>query len=596
MEASTRRSGPPVRCGGVARRAGRLTFGVLAALALSAIMWTWLAASAAAADQSPAPRVVKYYIVPRTGHGPANLFDIAAQTLGDSARFMQIFKINKGRLQPNGGRLENPKVVEAGWVLQLPPDAAGRGVHFGTLPRPNPSTRPTPHPRPRSSPSSPLSQPRAAPSSSTAGFVVADLALVIVGGLAVAGGLVLPRKGRRRRIAGPSRVRGPDHAEPLARTPERVLPGSDVADPAHRSWRTDAVLPADWPADHPSRPQQAVDYRGWPADHPSRPQQAVDYQGWPHHGPGGPGAGAVRGQPVPAGFAAPAPAPHHHSPAPHYPPAPRHSPPPHHPAPPPPLPAQANYPSPTAPPGAPWSTDTLRVASLLISEAEAEANKIRAEATAVREEAAAQAAAVREAAEQQAEGLRSSLQAMSTELGEVAAFVTERLTIPGAPIAPDTFKAGPSAPADPTATPTPAPPASANAAPTRVPTRKRAPTPPTKPGKATKPSKPAKPSKPTKPGQRPRQVRAIRMLVAACIGLSLFAAVSGTTEIFLHGFSFFVFRSAGTGATPGSGLQEDQGPGQPDAPGTHHIVTPHHKAKQHKTKHLHHRPVNQHGG
>lgn len=48
----------------------------------------------------------------------------------------------------------------------------------------------------------------------------------------------------------------------------------------------------------------------------------------------------------------------------------------------------------------------------------------------------------------------------------------------------------------------------------------------------------------------------------------MIAAVAGVTEICLHGFAFFVFRSVGTGETgrgPG-GLTEDQGPGLPGAP------------------------------
>jgi len=49
----------------------------------------------------------------------------------------------------------------------------------------------------------------------------------------------------------------------------------------------------------------------------------------------------------------------------------------------------------------------------------------------------------------------------------------------------------------------------------------------------------------------------------------LFALTAGGTEVALHGFKFFVFRSAGTGETSGSGLQENQGPGQPDAPAAH---------------------------
>jgi hypothetical protein len=53
---------------------------------------------------------------------------------------------------------------------------------------------------------------------------------------------------------------------------------------------------------------------------------------------------------------------------------------------------------------------------------------------------------------------------------------------------------------------------------------------------------------------------------AATAALFLFAIVSGATEVALHGFSFFVFRSTGVGETGPTGLQEDQGPGQPDAP------------------------------
>jgi hypothetical protein len=71
------------------------------------------------------------------------------------------------------------------------------------------------------------------------------------------------------------------------------------------------------------------------------------------------------------------------------------------------------------------------------------------------------------------------------------------------------------------------------------------------------------------------------MMVIAVISLVSIGAVSGTVELFLHGAPFFVFRSQGTGAT-NVGLQENQGPGQPDAPGTHHPAVVHHKAKQHQ--------------
>jgi hypothetical protein len=69
-----------------------------------------------------------------------------------------------------------------------------------------------------------------------------------------------------------------------------------------------------------------------------------------------------------------------------------------------------------------------------------------------------------------------------------------------------------------------------------------------------------------RPQRPPRQLVAIRVAAAATAALFLIAVTAGTTELALHGFAFFVFRSAGTGETGPTGLQEDQGPGQPDAP------------------------------
>ena len=51
--------------------------------------------------------------------------------------------------------------------------------------------------------------------------------------------------------------------------------------------------------------------------------------------------------------------------------------------------------------------------------------------------------------------------------------------------------------------------------------------------------------------------------------LVVFALTAGATEVALHGFKFFAFRAAGTGETARTGLQENQGPGQPGAPGAH---------------------------
>jgi hypothetical protein len=69
-----------------------------------------------------------------------------------------------------------------------------------------------------------------------------------------------------------------------------------------------------------------------------------------------------------------------------------------------------------------------------------------------------------------------------------------------------------------------------------------------------------------RPQGPPRQLVAIRVAAAATAALFLIALASATTELALHGFAFFVFRSTGTGETGPGGLQENQGPGQPDAP------------------------------
>jgi hypothetical protein len=591
---------------------------VLAALALLATLWIGPAAGAAVTARTPTPAPVKYFVVPARANGPATLFEIAAQTLGDGSRFMQIFRLNKGRLQPNGGRLENPRIIEPGWVLELPSEARGPGVHFGPLPQPTASASAAP-------PSRPPARPADASSSSAVDVLVSILALVAAGALAVVGARLArrPRRGRRR-AAERGRERRHDRLGqprmPSAARAARPSALADTADPAYSfsppsmatpaSWPADhpsrpqrAVDYRDWPADHPSRPQQAVDYRDWPADHPSRPQQAVDYRRWPDRGPAGPQGWIGSGQPVPAapvGFGnaalnqpVSAPQPRHS----------RTSPPSFAPAYGPAVQARAQDLERTEDLE---HTDALRVASLLLSEAGVEADRIRAEAAAYREQAAMQAVSVREAAEQEAEKLRVSLQAMSAELSQVAAFVTRTLEFPAEPgtssqpdaAAPESWaQATPTTsartPASSARTPaTPARTASAGrlqgsprasepearttTKPDNVPSRERGTRRRTSPGPAPKASPAAK------PGERPRQIRAARIVVAAFIGLSLLGAVTGTAELFLHGFPFFVFRSAGTGGTPSNGRQEDQGPGQPDAPGARHHAAPRHHPNSHQ--------------
>jgi hypothetical protein len=63
-------------------------------------------------------------------------------------------------------------------------------------------------------------------------------------------------------------------------------------------------------------------------------------------------------------------------------------------------------------------------------------------------------------------------------------------------------------------------------------------------------------------------------MIFAFIALALFALTVSAVKIAQNGFAFFLFRNAGAGAGNAQNLNEDQGPGQPDAPGTHHGGTP----------------------
>jgi hypothetical protein len=205
--------------------------------------------------------------------------------------------------------------------------------------------------------------------------------------------------------------------------------------------------------------------------------------------------------------------------------------------------------------------DALRIANMLIAEAEEEAHNIRAEAYAVRDQATAEAANLREAAERDAAKVRASLDAMSAELNQVAASVTQRLRMPD--WAETTTETDVVKPEPPTRALTGR-------------TGRAAGEPVAKPETARQVSTP-------RPSGPPRQLKAAKTVVAAMATLLLFGVTSGTTEMFLHGFPFFVFRAAGTGATH-DGLEEDQGPGQPDAPGTHHHIAPRHHQKDHHVR------------
>ncbi|WP_129789431.1 hypothetical protein [Promicromonospora panici] len=158
---------------------------------------------AAPSDAAPsdAAVAVPYYVIGRTPEGETEyLYLIAERFLGDGERHTEIFDLNEGRTQPDGGVLTDPEVVEVGWVLQLPEDAEGEGLQHGPLPGPSPEVSAPASAAPSSAPSS------AADAGESAAGAPSWLVpvLIVLGGLVLAaaaafGGLLLVRRLRAGR-------------------------------------------------------------------------------------------------------------------------------------------------------------------------------------------------------------------------------------------------------------------------------------------------------------------------------------------------------------------------------------------------------------
>ncbi|MER5794387.1 hypothetical protein [Streptomyces sp. NPDC001980] len=87
-------------------------------------------AHAAASDDG----LIKVFVVPdpaQSGGQPATLQSIAAATLGDASRSGEIFDLNRGQAQKDGGALNGPDdQLHPGWILRLPQDASGPDVQL----------------------------------------------------------------------------------------------------------------------------------------------------------------------------------------------------------------------------------------------------------------------------------------------------------------------------------------------------------------------------------------------------------------------------------------------------------------------------------
>jgi hypothetical protein len=135
---------------------------------------------------------VKYYVVQPPQHGQQEfLYEIAAKTLGNGNLASEIFQLNKGRLQPGGGRLENPAVIEPGWILVLPLNASGAGVHYGPLPHVGAPSASVPPGEPEDSPPGHLAPGRPGFSGGQVALIggaAALAAILLTGGLMVLAG------------------------------------------------------------------------------------------------------------------------------------------------------------------------------------------------------------------------------------------------------------------------------------------------------------------------------------------------------------------------------------------------------------------------
>ncbi|MER7277835.1 hypothetical protein ABT369_25680 [Dactylosporangium sp. NPDC000244] len=113
--------------------------------ALAAVVLGSVVPGPPAVAHAPSAGVGKYYVVGPPVNGRNEfLFDIAARTLGNGRRYTEILQLNAGRPQPDGGQLSDPATLRPGWVLLLPPDAAGPGVHDGPPPGFPPTDGPAP--------------------------------------------------------------------------------------------------------------------------------------------------------------------------------------------------------------------------------------------------------------------------------------------------------------------------------------------------------------------------------------------------------------------------------------------------------------------
>jgi DNA-binding SARP family transcriptional activator len=91
-----------------------------------------------------------------------SLWRIADRYLGDGARWPEIYELNQGLPQPDGGALTNPSMIRPGWILRLPGPVVAATP---TPPQPTLPNTPTPNPPTPNVPTQPPSPVPSDPSS-----------------------------------------------------------------------------------------------------------------------------------------------------------------------------------------------------------------------------------------------------------------------------------------------------------------------------------------------------------------------------------------------------------------------------------------------
>ncbi|MFC5830054.1 LysM peptidoglycan-binding domain-containing protein [Nonomuraea insulae] len=140
-----------------------------------------------------------------------SLWDIAEKRLGDGHRYKELYKLNKGRPQPDRGRLIDPSVIEPGWRLILPDRAPERAPA-----QRHPIEDPTPQ---ATAPAAQTPQPSVA--LPDGGMVALSFATGIAVALASAR-LYLRRRLTARQAAEPVRFPVPEEESPSARVLEQA--------------------------------------------------------------------------------------------------------------------------------------------------------------------------------------------------------------------------------------------------------------------------------------------------------------------------------------------------------------------------------------